>query len=267
MLARAPLNFTSNEQAHPQSAALLTAAEKAILTLADITIWLDWKRVSVDGQNYIYQWVSRKLDSNGREQWVGVSADTKGLVFYPATDSQSGIRSGYLADGTVNTNRTSLQGNTCFVLPSGSWYVADVGLQELPTSIGVRWATSGSGTRIGRGLDVNGRIRRWYNYSAGLSQSVATGVEDAALALIEDTWDGTTWVSYKNRTSVVSSAPTMATAADLRIRLNSIDNGSGGDTSLQKGYRETFIVGSPTTAARNAVRDLVAERHPGLSLA
>jgi hypothetical protein len=197
--------------------------------------------------------------------WAGVTIDTKGLVYYSTTDSQYGVRSGYLADGTINTNHTTLYGNSNFILPTGNWYVADLGVAEVPASIAVRWATSDATDQLAAADDSSGRLRRYANYSTSVTQS-ATGVNVGALMLREDTWDGTTWVTYKDRTSVATATPTLPTLPSRVLRLNSVNNG-GSETGLAKGYREMFVVGTNTSSLRTAVKAVVAERHPGLSLA
>jgi len=265
MLTRRAITKSANS--NPKAITqLMTANEYTLLTHADVTAVFDAKRVQARADKYVVTWYSRVLGSGGAEQIAYASDWLHGLVYYPTTDSQYGIWFGYLNDATtVNTNHTTMLGNTAFVLPSGSWYVADLSAVATPAAVCVSWATSDSTTQLARAFDSSGRIRRYYDYSATLSQSTSTP-NDGALHLWEDTFDGTNWVSYKDRTQEVTASTAMPSITDRKIRMNSVNNG-GSTTGLAKGYRELFVVGAPTTSLRTAVKNVVAERHPGLVLA
>lgn len=263
-IARQNILFTSNV-APVQITKQVTAAEKTLLQHADLVAILDAKRVAYDRSNYIVDWVSRK-PSGINEQLVstGGLGTVTGNVYYPTTDGQFGVRSGYNNAGTVNGNYTSMVGNTYFVIPT-TWLIAELAAHDVPASSQAIWSTADPTTQLSRITTSDGRVRRYTDFSATFTQS-ATGFEDGALALWEDVWDGTNWISYKNRTQIFTAAPVMPSLPDRRIRLNSVNN-AGSIQNLMKGYRELFIIGAPTASLRTAIKAVVAERHPGLVLA
>jgi len=265
-LSRVKVSHVVGIDPTPRGAPIYTAAELALLNHADLVAWFDWKRVAKDANNYVTQWISRKPTESSAEQIFSADSTAGALVYYETTDDQFSVRAGYTNAGVANANHTVMRGNDALLLPTGTWYVADIAAFDAPAASGMAWSTYDATTQLAWGVDVNGRVRAYYDFSATLSQS-GTGVNDGTVHLWENVFDLTNWVTYKDRTSVRTAATAMPSISDRRLRLNHVDSG-GSEGSFLKSARESFIIGAEgSTGLRNAVKALVEERHPGLSLA
>ena len=116
-------------------------------------------------------------------------------------------------------------------------------------------------------FDTANKVSFYSSLSANTRIISAAAVNDGNPHLWTVTHDGTTAVIYKDGVSVASGALTMPVADDRSLRLHAARTGSD-PFNVMEGYSEMFVVGDSVDAAlRPAIKAVVAERHPGWSLA
>lgn len=263
--------------------AFRTAAERALNVRADLIAWFDAKVADADGAGLITGIKSRRIGAGGVVQTIAPFTPTTGPSLVTTTDSQRGALMGLTSIGgsvISGEGNRALIGTSPFVLPNvalvpSAFTLCWLGVHS-PTLNGTIFSTNDTGKPITLEFTSSGQARMYANRNGGSLLQGTAGDNNGALHLwsyVYDLGSGSPVVTIY-RDGLVQKTGALALTAgytDLSLRFGSTTTYASGTASPfngMEGYMESAaLFAGADAAARTAFKAVVAERHPGLTLA